>query len=383
MSLNFSRRDLVRALGAFSAASVIAEAQVSSSTPATKLSMPGLYPGRVAAISSPDCMAGGKFQAQPIQRMMRRGMGALTGTDGGPAAWKQFFEPGDVVGIKVNPNSPFAISCAEVLREIIAGLNSAGVTNPNIIVYDRYQKALIDNKIASWLPDGVRTSFAALDYVEDQTDIAGYDPDHYLDLPITIPASSVAGNESEAMKARKLQDPKYRRSHAALFITKQVNKLINLPVLKHHQSAGVTLALKNLSHGLTNNVNRSHNTSSANACGVYIPSAVSLPVIRNKSVLHILDGMKGIFHGGPQGREQFVWEHNTVYFATDPVAMDTTGLKAIDAKRLASGMKSVFDAAPDDISVFRHPQPEHIEMAGTMGLGIWDEKKIQVRRFTV
>ncbi len=31
-----------------------------------------------------------------------------------------------------------------------------------------------------------------------------------------------------------------------------VGKLINLPVLKHHQSAGVTLALKNLSHGLVN-----------------------------------------------------------------------------------------------------------------------------------
>ena len=36
---------------------------------------------------------------------------------------------------------------------------------------------------------------------------------------------------------------------------REVNKLINLPVLKDHQSAGVTLALKNLSHGLVNNVN--------------------------------------------------------------------------------------------------------------------------------
>ena len=32
-----------------------------------------------------------------------------------------------------------------------------------------------------------------------------------------------------------------RRSYAALFITHEVNKLINLPCLKDHQSAGVTL----------------------------------------------------------------------------------------------------------------------------------------------
>ena len=55
------------------------------------------------------------------------------------------------------------------------------------------------------------------------------------------------------------------------FVTKQVNKVINLPVLKHHQSAGVTIALKNMSHGMVNNVNRSHPTPTLNACGIFIP----------------------------------------------------------------------------------------------------------------
>src|SRR5919204_49015 len=50
-------------------------------------------------------------------------------------------------------------------------------------------------------------------------------------------------------------------------------------------SAGVTLALKNLSHGLVNNVARSHGTRSLNACNLFIPAAVQLPVIRNKTVL--------------------------------------------------------------------------------------------------
>lgn len=70
-------------------------------------------------------------------------------------------------------------------------------------------------------------------------------------------------------------------------------------MLKHRQSAGVTLALKNMSHGLVNNVSRSHVTTTANACGIFIPAVVDLPVIREKVVLHILDGVKAAYHGGP------------------------------------------------------------------------------------
>ena len=159
-----------------------------------------------------------------------------------------------------------------------------------------------------------------------------------------------------------------------------MNKLINLPVLKDHQSAGVTLALKNLSHGLVNNVCRSHSSSTLNACGSFIPAVVSMPVIRNKTVLHILDGVKGLYHGGPGARPQFVWEHKTLYFATDPVALDHIGWKAIDEKRVAMGMKTIAEDRPDKYSTFWNRQPEHVEIAGAMGLGEWNESKIDIRR---
>src|SRR5438552_16508668 len=85
-----------------------------------------------------------------------------------------------------------------------------------------------------------------------------------------------------------------RRSYAARFITRAVNKLVCVPVLKDHQSAGVTLSLKNLSHGLVNNVSRSHSSSSLNACKAFIAAVVALPVNRNKAVLQIPDGVKGV-----------------------------------------------------------------------------------------
>ena len=132
-----------------------------------------------------------------------------------------------------------------------------------------------------------------------------------------------------------------------------------------------------MSHGLVNNVCRSHGSTTLNVCGAFIPAVVAMPVIRNKTVLHILDGIKGLYHGGPSARPEFVWEHRTIYFATDPVAMDHICWKEIDKKRIAVGKKPIAQDEPDRFSTFLHRQPEHVEIAGAMGLGVWEERKIQ------
>ena len=40
--------------------------------------MPGLYPGRVCAIENPAVLVSGQYQAEQVQKMMRRGMMELT-----------------------------------------------------------------------------------------------------------------------------------------------------------------------------------------------------------------------------------------------------------------------------------------------------------------
>ena len=356
------------ALGAGSSASRMLAAQVSSKADSSKLAMPGLFRGRVVAVEHPGCIIAGRYQAEPVQQMMHKGMTELTGADASADAWRMFVQPGDIVGIKVNPvGQPHVISAAEVVREIIAGLNAAGIKNKDIVVYDRYHDQFFKAGFDKWLPDGVRTSNAVADYDEVQQSIEGYDADHYMDMALALP-----GQDATNLTAR--------RSYAANFISKEVNKLINLPVLKDHQSAGVTLALKNLSHGLVNNVCRSHSSNTLNACGSFIPAVVSMPVIRNKTVLHVLDGVKGLYHGGPGARPQFVWEHRTLYFATDPVALDHICWKVIDQKRATMGLQTVAEARPDKYSTFLSRQPEHVEIAGALGLGEWNEAKIDIRR---
>ena len=129
--------------------------------------------------------------------------------------------------------------------------------------------------------------------------MGGYDGNHYMEMALIKP-----GEVSS--------DPHFRRSYVAKSVTQQVNKFINLPVLKHHQSAGVTIALKNMSHGLVNNVNRSHLTPTDERLRDLHPAVVSLPVIREKAVLHICDGVKASYHGGPGGKPRHLGAQNDV-----------------------------------------------------------------------
>lgn len=369
--LNLSRREWLTTV----AASMVAASVARGATPAvasrrsgSRLGMPGLHPGRVVEVTHPNAIMQGKFQAEPIRRMVHEGMLELTDAEDVTQAWRKFFEKGDVVGIKLTPvGGPLVQSCAETLQAIIAGLESAGVRRQDIVVYDRYKDQFLNAGFDKWLPEGVRWSFASQSYDDVQQNIEGYDPAHFLDMAVVNPGQD-------------MNDLAARRSYVAKFITQDVNKLINLPALKDHQSAGVTLALKNLSHGLVNNVARTHTSSTLNVCGAFIPAVVSLPVIRDKTVLHILDGIRAQYHGGPSSRPQFVWEHRSLYFATDPVALDRIGWQAIDRKRVEVGMKPIADAKPDAFSSFLNRQPEHVEIAGALGLGVWNEKGIDHRK---
>jgi len=345
----------------------------SAASSAGKLGIPGPYPGRVVAVNHPGSIISDQYQAEPVRQMMERGMLELTHAENWADAWREFFEPGDVVGIKLNPvGQPAVISAPEVLHPIIDGLEQAGVKRKDIVVYDRYEDQFINAGFDKWLPEGIRWTSASKKYLDVQMDMEGYDRDTYMEMPLVNP---------DYKEDYSLNDPHIRRSYVSNFFSKEINKMVNLCLLKHHQSAGVTLALKNLSHGLVNNVNRSHASTTANACGLFIPAVVDLPIVRQKNVLNILDGVKAAYHGGPGGTvKKYAWEHKTMYFATDPVALDKTGWKVIDQKRAEVGVAPIALLKPDEDSRWLNCHVEHIELAGNFGLGVFDDEKIRVKR---
>src|SRR6266404_1135771 len=119
----WTRREWLRTTAAgLSLPHLALAAEVSTNSAKSKLGMLGLHPGRVIAVSHPGCILDGKFQADPIRRMMDEGIMDLTDAEDPTGAWKQFFERGDVVGIKVTSvGGSLVMSCAEALQRIVAG----------------------------------------------------------------------------------------------------------------------------------------------------------------------------------------------------------------------------------------------------------------------
>ena len=378
--MRFDRREFLAASVAAATAAcgkTIEQRQAGgSASGALSSGIPGPYPGRVVAVHHPGSILSGAYQPEPVQQMIERGLTELTHAGSLAESLGQFFEPGDVVGIKVNGvGRPHVISDASVLNTLIGGLNQAGIPNRDVVVYERTKASFTGAGFEKWLPDGVRFMNATEKYHAIQLDMEGYDRDVYMEMPLVHP---------DYKSEYSLDDPHIRRSYVAKWLTREVNKVINICVLKHHQSAGVTLALKNMSHGFVNNVNRSHASTTANACGIFIPAVVDLPIIREKVVLHVLDGVKAAYHGGPGGKVgKYTWEHKTMYFATDPVALDKTGWRVIDAKRAEVGVPSIALLKPDEDSNWLNCQVEHIELAGNMGLGVYDDEKIRLKRINL
>lgn len=358
-------------LGALTGAAVFRPALGAASEP---LGIPGPFRGKVIGVTHSKCIRDDQHQLKPIRAMIDRAVCELTGATDPREAWRLFIEPGDRVGIKVNPvGNPYVCSSRELLHSVLESVKGVGVPPQNIVVYERYRANLEDSPYLSWVPKEIRLGYAGEAYDPIQQDIRGYDPECYVELPFALPGFD------EAV-------PSACRSHAALFISRDVTKLINIASLKSHNAAGVTLSLKNLSHGLVNNVSRSHDGPELRYTE-FIPAVVGMPVIRNKTVLNIIDGCKGLFHGGPGitgvMAQNFVWEHKTLYVGTDPVALDVIARDAIEQQRKKGKLWPLAEAQTDEFWKSPRRQPQYIEAAGRAGLGEWDPAKIQFKPIKV
>ncbi len=123
----------------------------------TKLGAPGPYPGHVVEVRNPAMCRNGIRDEAAIKATLDRGIKELTGATDAVEGWKHFFEPGDVVGIKVVPNGqPDAHSSFEIVLEVIDKLKAAGVKTSDIFVYDRYRGEFMDAGYHKILPAGIR-----------------------------------------------------------------------------------------------------------------------------------------------------------------------------------------------------------------------------------
>ena len=280
--------------------------------------------------------SGANPEAARVEKLLDRAMQTYSDSSDPVAPWKKLFKPNEVVGLKVNTIAGPGLSTHVALVDAICErLIAAGIKPGNIVVWDRTNGEL------------ERAGFA-LSSDPNRVRIIGTD-------------SKDVGYDETAFSYGVV------KTRLSNLLTRTCDAMINVPILKNHSMAGVTLALKNM-YGVNNNPDRLH----PNNCCPGVADLNMLAPIRNKFRLVVADAMTGCFEGGPMFKPQYAWRYNGIIVATDPVAIDQTAWDIIEHKRAERGMKSLLQAglAPKYISVAANPEHQ---------LGTDDPKRIALQ----
>jgi len=141
--------------------------------------------------------------------------------------------------------------------------------------------------------------------------------------------------------------------------------LINARPVRTHYLAGMSGCIKN--YIMFGESQDSYHPDSCAALG----SLFLLPQVKGKTRLNVLCALTPQFHGrGPHNfSRRYVWNYKGLIVGQDPVAVDSVGLRLIQAKRrLELGPAQEIP-----------PVPKHIQLADTKyGIGTADPEKIEL-----
>lgn len=338
--------------------------------PRKKYSLPGAFPGKVVEVHNPEAMANEKPNAEIITVMVEKGLRQLTGKDLNES-FKLFFKKKDIVGIKVNPVGAGLISTRlEVVDAIIAWLVANGMKKKNIVIWDRFDYMLTEAGFTKeTYPgigiEGLQTMDEAAQEGKTEDDSHWLKPDgthisaDNFDRNVYYWAD-VDGPKDKPYLNQHVFNEKY--SYYGKLLTQKLTKIINVPVFKNTGN-GISMATKNLGYGAVCNTARLHKPLFFDVC----TEVLAFPVIRDKLVLNITDGLRAQYDGGPGPNANFTYFFNTLFFATDPFALDLTCHNLLVQKR-------------KDMNVNVNESPrftEYLRYAEKLGLGIANPEKIQ------
>jgi uncharacterized protein (DUF362 family) len=290
-------------------------------------------------------------------------MRALTGDARPEDAWARFVSPKDVVGVKVNcSGAPRIMSSPEVVAGIVENLIAVGVPARQIYIYERFDNQLQSVGYDRYVPQGVNIVAAE----NNRGSIAGYDPRTYVE-------TNFFGEEDT-------------RSNLVRLAGDTLTKIVNVPNMKEHQAAGVTGCLKNIAYGNFSNMDRSHRFEKTNTLS-FIGTLAAVEPVRSRTVLNIMDGLRGVWHAGPFSQNpRFRFFPKQIMFGTDPVAMDRLLIDVIEEKRKAEGAISIWERSRSILGDNKDPnknrfirEPGHIEYASKLGLGVYDKAQIKLK----
>ena len=331
-------------------------------------SMPGKFPGKVVVVKNMNSVVDDVPVEAAAYLMLRKSMLELTGQKNLKKAWRMFVKPGEKIGLKVNPVAgKLLFTSHAVVQSVVKQLTECGIDRKDIIIWDRRDMELKDTGFINDNYPGITIRGTEYQdekgsFVDENGKLLG---ERNIDKEFYYWADVEGEYDSETMPYM-VNGGKF--SYFTKIVTKEVDKIINLPILKN-AGGSITNAMKNLAFGSVSNTGRLHaqlwNDTCAEVC--------AFSPLRDKVVLNICDGLRGCFNGGPGANPQFICNFNSMLVSTDPVAMDRIGYDIIAEKRIAEGIQKA--SAPESMTF--------LKMATDLGLGISDKSKIDLKVFEI
>jgi uncharacterized protein (DUF362 family) len=264
-----------------------------------------------------------------LRAMLEAGLCALAGERDATRALARYVRPGERLGLKINGLAGRqAATHVELVDELSALLARIGIEPRRQIAFDRFQRDLTSS------------GFSA------RSD-----------------AYRCIGNDEAGHEEEIAQMPS-SASRLCRVLTRLVDGVINLPVLKQHGLSGMSGALKN-NFGCIHNPNKMH----LDKCDPYIAEVNAIPAIRDKQRLVVMDALRPVVEGGPSYTPGAGEVANVLLFATDLVAVDTVALGLLDELRKQHALPSL-----DQAGLF----PVHLPTAGRLGLGVSERAGIDI-----
>ena len=269
--------------------------------------------------------------------LLDRAMAAYTGREKPVEAWRRMVPPdilkNKVIGLKVNGLGGKGISThAALVLAICERLQQAGVAAGNIVVWDRNARDL---------------AACGMTINTDHSSVRCY-------------GSDVAGFEDHQVQCGPAN------IRLAKILTRECAMVINLPILKDHDQAGMTFSMKNM-YGAVDRPYLLH----PNNCNPGVADLNCRREIREKVTFTIGDAMSSVYQGGPMFRPEHLWYPNALIVGEDRVAVDHTAWQMLDSKRVEAGLPKLEDAGR---------MPHYIETAAdaTHKLGVNDPQRIRL-----
>lgn len=335
------------------------------SIPRVAGSLPGKYPGKVVRVKTGANPVGKPIDGARVRKELAAGMAALTGEKKPAKAWARFVGPKDVVGIKVNPIGGKLLSTKpEIVDAIIEGLLAAGVKKENIVIWDRRLFQLTEAGFTGDRFPGIRVLGTEMmgpngKFYDEKGELWAKDNIDREALPYIAEVEQKYDAETLGYMINE-----GKASYFSKIVTDVVTKIVNVPILKN-AGATTTCCLKNLSYGSISNTSRLHKLwmkSVAEPC--------AFPVLRDKVVLNVVDGLQACYDGGPGANPKFIYDANLLLIGTDPVAVDAVAHDIVVKERMARGVQQVDDP--------RRRSAAFLDLAAELGLGVADRGKITI-----